>query len=91
MYFDNTKWIITDKELTVLADYIINNNSTIRKTAELIGMPKTTLHQIIHSRLPNIDFNKYEELQKTLDNNYKQKHLRGGEATRQKFLKPKKE
>ena len=87
MYFHGGKWFISDKELRVLADYVITNKVTLRSLEGLVGISKSTLHTIFHTRLPNIDYVRYLKLQFVLDNNYKDKHIRGGNATKEKYAK----
>ncbi len=69
------------------ANYIINNNATIRKTAIFFGYSKSTVHNDIQKKLKKINVNLYMHVKNVLQNNFLEKHLRGGESTRQKYLK----
>ena len=69
------------------ANYIINNNATIRKTANFFGYSKSTVHNDIQKKLKKINVNLYMYVKNVLQNNFLEKHLRGGESTRQKYLK----
>lgn len=73
-----------------LANYILQNNSTIRKTAKHFSMAKSTVHHDLIKRLPYIDMELFLQVKKLLNLNFDQKHLRGGEATKQRYLKSKK-
>ena len=69
--------------------YIENAKETIRETAKVFGISKSSVHLDVSKRLKKIDFSLYENVKKILENNFNQKHIRGGEATRKKYLKNK--
>lgn len=68
------------------AKYIIDNNKTIRGTSGVFGVSKSTVHKDISERLLEIDKNMYEKVSNVLKYNADIKHIRGGEATKRKFL-----
>lgn len=70
-----------------LANYILTTHSTIRKTAKVFNMAKSTVHYDLHYRLKQIDSSLYIKVAEILNMNFKEKHIRGGEATRKKYLK----
>lgn len=72
------------------ANYIIENNSTIRKTAVFFGYSKSTVHNDIQKKLKKINSELYFKVKIILKNNFLEKHIRGGESTKQKYLKIKK-
>lgn len=72
-----------------LALYIVENNATIRQTARAYAMAKSTVHYDLVNRLPFVDYDLYLQVKKILNINFNEKHLRGGEATKQKYLKEK--
>lgn len=65
-----------------IAYFIIDNKSTIRKTAKRFKISKSTVHRYIHDRLPRLDFILYEKVLEILSINFKEKHVRGGQATK---------
>ena len=71
------------------AYYIIENNSTIRATAQKFGVAKSTVHYDLKNRLKYYDKNLYLKVKQILENNFNEKHIRGGLATRQKYLQQK--
>lgn len=71
------------------AKYIIDNNNTIRGTSSVFGVSKSTVHKDISERLLGIDSNLYKEVSSILKYNADIKHIRGGEATKRKFLEKK--
>lgn len=70
----------------IIADYVIKHHSTVRDTALVFGIAKSTIHKDLTKRLPRLSPSKYKEVRKILDINYKEKHLRGGESTRKMYL-----
>jgi len=69
------------------AIYLIENKSTVRKTAQKFGFSKSTVHKDITEKLFKTNVSLYNEVEKILQQNKLERHLRGGEATRQKYLK----
>ena len=74
----------------VLAEYVIENNSTVRACASRFGISKSTVHKDLSSKLKAVNKNLYSEVKLVLDQNKSERHIRGGEATRIKYLKKKK-
>lgn len=68
------------------ARYIVDNNATIRQTAKAFNYSKSLVHNDVSNKLKNINFDLYIEVKRVLDKNFKERHLRGGEATKQKYL-----
>ena len=68
------------------AMYIVDNKATIRATAKYFGVAKSTVHYDLKSRLPNYDINLYAQVKEILQQNFNEKHIRGGLATKQKYL-----
>ena len=71
------------------AKHILKTKQTVRQTADVFGISKSTVHFDISKRLKDIDFGLYTKVKKILINNFNEKHLRGGVATKQKYLKNK--
>lgn len=72
-----------------LALYVVNYKATIRQTARAFAMAKSTVHYDLANRLPFVDYDLYLQVKKILNINFNEKHIRGGEATKQKYLKEK--
>ena len=66
--------------------YIIENEATIRTTAKQFGVAKSTVHYDLKNRLKYYDKDLYEQVKQILQNNFNEKHIRGGMATQQKYL-----
>lgn len=80
------KYYIEERTLT-LAKYIIENKCTVREAARKFGISKSTVHKDITERLPFIRRDLFLEARKVLDENREERHIRGGIATREKYLK----
>ena len=77
-----------DVRLRVLqaARYILESGATVRSCARHLGVSKTTIHKDMRMRLPVLDERLGEQVDAVLKKNLQERHLRGGEATRRKFL-----
>lgn len=70
-----------------LGEYIIEKKSTVRESAKVFGISKSTVHKDLTARLPKLNMGLYKEVRAVLDINKEERHLRGGEATRKKYLR----
>ena len=69
-----------------IANYIIDHNATVRQTAKKFGISKSTVHKDVTERLLQINPSLAQEARKVLDMNKSERHIRGGMATREKYL-----
>ena len=69
-----------------IADYIRENNATVRQTAKQFRISKSTVHKDVTERLLQINPSLAREARKVLDMNKSERHIRGGMATREKYL-----
>ena len=69
----------------ILGEYIIENKSTVRATAKQFGISKSTVHKDVAERLPRIQPQLYPLVKEILENNKKERHIRGGMATKKKY------
>ncbi len=75
---------------TEIADYIVSNKATVRQAAKRFGVSKSTVHIDVTKKLETINIPLAAEVRKVLDVNKEERHLRGGMATRNKYLNEKK-
>ena len=68
-----------------IANYIIENNATVRQTAKAFGISKSTVHKDVTERLMQINTTLAKEARKVLDVNKQERHIRGGMATKEKY------
>lgn len=73
------------KRAVKIAQYILQTSNTVRGTAEVFGISKSTVHKDVSERLPRISKELAEEVRRVLERNKAERHLRGGEATRKKY------
>jgi len=74
-----------DDRARMLAEFIIENNTTIRAAAKHFGTSKSTVHKDITERLEKSDKLLYTKVRQILDLNKAERHMRGGIATRNKY------
>ena len=70
----------------MLGTYIVENRTTVRATARQFKISKSTVHKDVTQVLRHTNPALYEQVQQILNQNKDERHLRGGEATKQKYL-----
>ena len=68
-----------------LAQYMIEEKATVRQTAAKFGISKSMVHKDITTRLKKLNAVLYDRVQEVLYTNKKERHIRGGMATREKY------
>lgn len=76
---------INRERCVILGKYLVNNKTTVRGVASHFGISKSTVHKDITQTLKKENYGLYLEVKEILDLNKQERHLRGGEATRQKY------
>lgn len=79
------------KRVTEVANYIYQTRATVRQAARIFGVSKSTVHKDVTERLSEIDENLSEMVKEVLELNKAERHIRGGEATKRKYLNDKDE
>ena len=74
-----------EKRACELAVYIIETGATVRAAAQHFGISKSTVHKDLQSRLPRCSPRLYSQVRQVLDKNKRERHIRGGLATRRKY------
>lgn len=69
-----------------IANYIIENNATVRQTARTFGISKSTVHKDVTDRLMQLNPGLAKQARKVLDVNKSERHIRGGMATKEKYM-----
>ncbi len=75
-----------EERAIAIANYIIENNATVRQTARQFGISKSTVHKDVTERLMQVNPTLAKDARKVLDVNKSERHIRGGLATREKYL-----
>ena len=76
-----------EKRCIELAHYIVETKSTVRQTAAVFGISKSTVHNDVTKRLSNINPLLCSEVKEVLERNKAERHIRGGLATKEKYRK----
>jgi len=74
-----------EERVIALAQYIIENRSTVRAAAKYYGISKSTVHKDMSERLERINGEMYVRVKEVLELNKAERHIRGGMATRKKY------
>ena len=70
----------------LLAEYVIETGATVRAAATHFSVSKSTVHKDLTYKLKYINPGLYQSVKEILEINKSERHLRGGEATRKKYL-----
>ncbi len=81
----NDSYHMMEDKVIRIAAYFIEERATVRATAKKFGVSKSTVHKYLTENLKYIHAGMYEETRKLLSANKSVRHLRGGEATKQKY------
>ena len=81
--------ISIEERAVKLAHYIIETKETVRSTARAFGISKSTVHKDVSERLLKINPSLAKDVKKILEENKSERHIRGGMATKLKYLNKK--
>ena len=68
-----------------IADYVLSNKCTVREVAKVFCVSKSTAHKDLSERLPQIDKQRYDQIAEVMSENWDERYLRGGQATKKKY------
>ncbi|MCI8596294.1 MAG: stage III sporulation protein D [Clostridia bacterium] len=74
-----------------LAEHIAATGDTVRGAGEKFGVSKSTVHKDVTERLRDIDAQLYMRVKEILELNLNERHLRGGNATKEKYRREREE
>ena len=77
---------IVEERAAMLGEYIIESKATVIKAAKKFGVSKSTVHKDCTDRLKQLNPGLASEVRQVLDVNKQERHIRGGLATREKYL-----
>ncbi len=75
-----------ENRCVILGEYIKNTGATVRMTAKEFGVSKSTVHKDVTDKLKYENRKLYEEVKSVLLKNKAERHLRGGNATKKKYI-----
>ncbi|MBE6781795.1 MAG: stage III sporulation protein D [Ruminococcaceae bacterium] len=70
----------------ILGEYILDTGATVRAAAKVFKVSKSTVHKDVTERLKRENPRLYRQVKKVLEKNKRERHIRGGLATREKYL-----
>ena len=74
------------KRVLEVSNYIYETKATVRQAAEVFGVSKSTIHKDATERISKIDARLAKQVKQVLEYNKSERHIRGGEATKRKYL-----
>lgn len=74
-----------DRRVCEEARFIAATGATVRTCAARFGVSKTTIHKDMRQRLRQVSPGLAAEVGDVLDRNRRERHIRGGEATKRKY------
>lgn len=74
-----------EKRALEIGHYIVEKSATVRQTASVFRVSKSTVHKDVTERLPAIDHTLADEVRTVLNVNKAERHIRGGLATKEKY------
>ena len=75
----------SDERAVILGEYILDTGATVRATAKVFKISKSTVHKDVTERLKSNDPVLWKQVNVVLQKNKKERHIRGGMATRRKY------
>ena len=78
--------VLSSDRAVLLGEYIIDTGATVRAAAKVFKISKSTVHKDVTVRLKEESPTLYLQVKDVLDKNKKERHIRGGQATRKKYL-----
>lgn len=76
----------SEQRAVILGEYILDTGATVRAAAKVFGISKSTVHKDVTVRLKSEEPTLYRQVKTVLEKNKQERHIRGGMATRQKYL-----
>ena len=74
-----------EERVLCIADYIIENGTTVREAAKKFRISKSTVHKDVTERLVQVNPTLAAQARKVIDVNKSERHIRGGLATKEKY------
>ena len=83
-------WDYIEERAVKCAEYIVETGCTVRACSAHFSISKSTVHKDVAERLRYIDGDLYERVQQVLKLNLSERHIRGGLATKEKYVREEK-
>ena len=79
-------WDYIEQRVLKCAEYIVETGCTVRACSAHFCISKSTVHKDVSERLKFIDEDLFERVRQILDLNLRERHIRGGLATKEKYV-----
>ena len=79
-------WNYIEERVLKCAEYIVETGCTVRACSAHFSISKSTVHKDVSERLKYVDNDLYERVREVLEVNLSERHIRGGIATREKYI-----
>ena len=83
-------WNYIEERVIKCAEYIVETGCTVRACSAHFSISKSTVHKDVSERLKYINTDLFERVRDVLNLNLSERHIRGGIATRIKYIEQKK-
>ena len=70
-----------------IAAYLLETGATVRAAAGKFKRSKSTVHKDVTERLVELNPSLAKQVRRVLQKNMEERHIRGGEATRQRYCR----
>lgn len=81
--------LLPEERAVLLGEYIVRREATVRDAARVFGISKSTVHTDVSKKLKSVNRELWRQVRLVLDVNKAQRHIRGGLATKEKYLREK--
>lgn len=79
-------WHYIEERARKCAEYIVETGCTVRACSAHFSISKSTVHKDVTERLQGLDADLFERVRRVLDLNLSERHIRGGLATKEKYV-----
>lgn len=76
-----------DKRVLKEAEFILKERCTVRDASKIFKLSKSTIHKDMQERLKNLDMILHEQIQELFQKHISERHIKGGESTKLKYLR----
>lgn len=77
---------LADDRAVILGQYILETGATVRATAKVFSVSKSTVHKDVTEKLRYKNPNLFKQVKEVLEVNKQERHIRGGLATKRKYI-----
>ena len=76
-----------EERVLCIAAYLLETGATVRAAAGKFKISKSTVHKDVTERLVELNPSLAKQVRRVLQKNMEERHIRGGEATRQRYCR----